>query len=346
MDITIIGSSSTGGGGRRTRAVNNFLQTRGYEVNVFYHEDFQDMVNKKIGRKRYRLDSHTINELVTDEIEDQVKKIGSSILICIENGDILRRNFSALKIYFCSAPAAHEMYFALSHGHHYASGLELKDIEELKTRELAVFKGADYVLIAWNCYEQYIKRYAYNGDNIVSNPYGGWAGCDVQERPVSYSFPPSIIYLGSLERYWVNMDLLSYLSDITPNVLDVYGTPQPDNMYGLNYKGRAATLDVFYDYQFGLNTVSKEILRRYGFSCKVFDYLSYGLPCLFPEWQKFPHELGGCIPYNEDNFTEVVDRYSEQDEWQRVSKDAIEQARELSWDKVLQPLLPLIQEKG
>ena len=59
---------------------------------------------------------------------------------------------------------------------------------------------------------------------------------------------------------------------------------------------------------------------------------------LSPDWMKFSHELKGCLPYNENNFTDIVEKYSEKDNWEKISKDATEQARDLDWAITLKPL--------
>jgi hypothetical protein len=56
------------------------------------------------------------------------------------------------------------------------------------------------------------------------------------------------------------------------------------------------------------------------------------------------HELRGCVPYTEDNFVDLIDKYSEKDHWEKLSKDAIDQARELDWKKTLEPLDGIINE--
>lgn len=336
MKIALIGPKGYGGGAVRFRAVETYLLSKNYDVNVYYSNFIMESIFNKIMR---HLNKTKLNEQIINNLEKEIKRKRFDVIIAIENMDILLKDFNSLKIFFCEAPAADEYYFALAHGHRFAYGLSLEDIKELRKKEIEVFEKSDYVVFPWECYETYIRRYIYNEKNLLTIRFG----CEPQEKTVSYFFPPSIVYLGALERYWNNMDLLSHLTSSTPYIIDVYGKPEPNSKYNLRYKGYSPSLDVFYNYQFGLNTVSKEILRRNAFSSKILSYLAYGLPCLFPEWQIFPHELGGCIPYNEDNFWEIVEKYSEKDEWQRLSKEAIAQAEDLRWDKVLKPLIELIK---
>jgi hypothetical protein len=68
------------------------------------------------------------------------------------------------------------------------------------------------------------------------------------------------------------------------------------------------------------------------------------LPVLSPDWMKFSHEIEGCLPYNEDNFVELVDKYSDKILWEKLSGEAHAQARELDWDVTLKPLEKIISK--
>ncbi|MFC1864246.1 hypothetical protein ACFLYG_00235 [Chloroflexota bacterium] len=339
VKIVLVGPRGYNGGCVRLRAVTDFLVSENYQVKVYHYNDVP-IKSRLVYTAQQIFGNTTLDERVVAELEDKIKKEVPDVIIAIGYMDIVLRDFDCLKIFFCEAPATDENYFALAH-RSTAKGYDLEYIKELREREINAFNKADYVVFPWECYEEYVRRYVYENDNLLTIRFG----CTPQQNAVSFFFPPSIVYLGALGRYWNNMELLSHLSSITPNVIDVYGSPDPARKYNLRYKGIAPTLDVLNNYQFGLNTVSKDILRQNAFSSKILDYLSYGLPCLFPEWQRFPHELKGCVSYNEDNFVEVLEKYSEKSEWQKLSQEAIEQARELSWDKTLQPLLKLIESR-
>jgi hypothetical protein len=73
-------------------------------------------------------------------------------------------------------------------------------------------------------------------------------------------------------------------------------------------------------------------------------YLAYGLPVLSPDWMQLSYELKGCLPYNEDNFIDIIDSHSERHKWERQSKAAIEQARELDWNITLRPLEKIVNQ--
>lgn len=117
----------------------------------------------------------------------------------------------------------------------------------------------------------------------------------------------------------------------------MYGAPAPPKKYGINYKGYAHP-DVLSKYQFGLVTITKDRLRRWGFSAKHLEYLSYGLPVLVADWRKNLHLLKGSIPYNEKDFLGKIKKYSDKKEWQKMSDLAYKQSKKYSWDGVLEPL--------
>jgi hypothetical protein len=106
---------------------------------------------------------------------------------------------------------------------------------------------------------------------------------------------------------------------------------------GLNYLGWAPP-SVLHDYQLGLITCSKDELRREGFSAKNLAYIAHGLPVLVPVWRRHMELIRGCVAYDEDTFLSVIERLSDEEEWQRVSDEAYAQAQELTWERTLQPL--------
>jgi hypothetical protein len=59
---------------------------------------------------------------------------------------------------------------------------------------------------------------------------------------------------------------------------------------------------------------------------------------------QFSHELKGCLPYNEDNFVDLVGKYSDRNLWEKLSREAHTQARELDWNITLKPLEKMISK--
>jgi hypothetical protein len=163
----------------------------------------------------------------------------------------------------------------------------------------------------------------------------------LSKEAASFREPPRVIYLGYLGGYWIDLELLAALSRSYPHI-DIYGLPKPPRRLGLNYKGYA-TPDVLRDYQFGLITCTKDQLRREGFSAKHIDYLAAGLPVLAPEWRTSTQDLGGTVTYSVESFAEQIRTCSNEAAWTTLSKEALEQARELSPQRVAAEFLSLVE---
>jgi hypothetical protein len=268
-----------------------------------------------------------------DFLEKRVKKIGCDALICVETlfSYVLTRDLNCLKIFSCESLVADESYFSKDSN-------DLERFRNLRKMELEIIMNSDYVLFPWETTENYVRNYLWHGNNLITIRHG----CNPNKTRATYFFPPSIISLGSVGFYWSNRELLSYLTRLSPYHIDVYGHYKPPRKLGINFKGFAPSMNVLANYQFGLNTISKDIFRQNHFSSRVLTYLSYGLPVLSPDWMKFSHDLKGVLPYNEDNFLKVIEEYSDFEKWTKMSDAAYQQALELDWHEVLKPLQRII----
>ncbi|MGA3218653.1 MAG: hypothetical protein ABSE77_06195 [Acidimicrobiales bacterium] len=172
----------------------------------------------------------------------------------------------------------------------------------------------------------------------------GWLDCSygVTKKNVRARFArePKVVFLGSLEGAWVNVELLERLSE--RYVIDVWGGPAPRRHRGLRYRGYAPTLDILAEYQIGLVTISDDPLRRLSFSSKQLEYFSYGLPVLVPAWRSDELLASGSLPYTEETFVDQVAILSDGAVWQAKSSRALELAGEFSWDAALRPLTELL----
>ncbi len=262
------------------------------------------------------------------------KNASYDFIICEDPWDsyLLLSKLDGVTIYHCQTPFAEELYFG--------GQLTEKAYEKLKRMEIEIYSNSDYLSFAWDSYGEYVKKYYnYNGKNIISLNNG----TVLAEKKAKYNSSPKIVYFGYLGGYWINLPLLSNLTKQYKNI-DVYGYPEPDKKYKLNYKGYA-TKKILSNYQFGLITITKDRLRSEGFSGKHIDYLSYGLPVLTPEWRK-EEKLGKtAIFYNDNNFLEVIKRYSQKKQWEKVSKNSIKMAENMNWDSTLKPLDKIINFK-
>jgi hypothetical protein len=275
---------------------------------------------------------------IADLLEDRIRKGNYDVVIGVESlfSYVLTRKLSCLKLFSWESILADELYFEMSNNR----TIDFERIRRIRSMELEICRASDYVIFPWETTENYVKKYVWDGDNFITIKYG----CDPQKKKVSYFFPASIISMGNLNSYWSNKELISYLTQISPYTIDVYGKFKPQKKYGLNYKGFARSLDILNNYQFALNSVSKEIFRRNHHSSRILTYLAYGLPVLSPDWQEFSHDIKGVLPFNEENFIEILEDYSTPDKWEKTSKEAYEQALELDWKKVLIPLDKIIEK--
>jgi hypothetical protein len=326
-----------GGGQGRTVAYTRFLKSKNYNVSLinFPGDDLSVKLWYYYQRGRARIQGQDVRFMrkAADKLEVIIKNGHFDAVICVETPSsyVLARELGCLKIFSCESLAADELYFSKNFSN-------IEQIKKLRAMELEIFQEADYVVFPWKTTENYVRKYIYDRDNLVTIKYG----CYPQNKLASFFYPVSIISMGDLRYYWSNPELFSYLTQISPYVIETYGK-KPSKKYNLNYKGFASSPDILSNYQFGLNTVSKDKFRQNHFSSRIINYLAYGLPVLSPDWMQLSHELKGVIPFNENNFLEIIDKYSQADEWTKISTEAYNQAVELEWQKVLQPLGDLLK---
>lgn len=243
---------------------------------------------------------------------------------------IFLKKLKCKTLYDCATPWADELYFG--------KYLLKKQYYDFLKMELRVYNSVSYLSFHWEAYNHYIKKYYYRGNNLITLN----GGCTVKSENARYASPLRIVYIGYLGGYWIDLKLLSRLTKIYPYI-DIYGYPPPDSTFNLNYKGYAKP-EVLKNYQFGLITITKDRLRKEGFSAKHLEYLSYGLPVLVPEWRESSFQFKGTIKYNESNFLDIISKYSKKTCWNLIHQECLKQAKEFSWDNVLKPLDSIISE--
>lgn len=347
MRIAVVGVPYFTGGGTLTHALVRFLQSAEHEVlcfNYYYagpHTQLQRLIRRALG---WRLGQRYRQWLIQKEFHSLVENVREArcdAVIAVEQGEILLHDLGgARKIFYANAPTGHEAYFQL------AKRPGSFDWEAYRTackKEVEYYQAADVVIFCWNTHAEYVKQHLYQGDNIVLHPGLGWYGCEPQAQRAQYGYPPFIAYVGAITAYWNNAELLSRLSHDCLYAIHCYSPNAPPAELGLNYQGFADSTDILCNYQFGLHTATRDLVRCYGFASKVMTYLSYGLPAFSPEWQLLSHQLRGVIPYNEDTFTSLLESALEPARWQELADMAYEQAQELEWSKVLGPLLSLLR---
>lgn len=304
------------------------------------HTAFQKRIRRLLGwrwglRYRERIIRRNFQTLL-----DNVRQSRCDVIIAVEQGEILLYDLGgARKIFYANAPTCHEVYFQFARS---SRPFDLEAYQTACEKEVAYYQAADAVIFCWNTHVDYVEKHVYQGSNIVRHPRLGWYGCEPQSKRAQYGYPPLIAHVGLVTASWNNAELLQRLDRSVPYAINFYGKyPIPADLK-LRYQGFAESLDVLSHYQFGLHSATKDLVRRFGFASKLMTYLSYGLPSFSPEWQMVSHQLEGVIPYNEENFEELLENATKPARWQELADMAYEQAQELEWSKVLQPLLPLL----
>jgi glycosyltransferase involved in cell wall biosynthesis len=255
------------------------------------------------------------------------------VVICETPHDagVLTLPGSALKLYDCPTPWADELYYEgrLTEGQH----------RKLRRLEREVFESVDRLAFHWQTYAAYaVTHYGISGRNLMTLNFG----CTPAPQRARFEYPLRIVYLGSLSSRFIDLPLLSRLSQLYPHI-DVYGAPPPDPQFRLNYRGYAPP-SVLREYQLGLVTCTQDELRREGFSAKHLEYLAFGLPVLVPAWRRHLDLIRGSVPYDESSFVQAIETLSEEEEWRRMSDEAYAQARRLAWEETLRPLDELLSD--
>jgi hypothetical protein len=349
---------------RKPHKLKSFLQTHGYDVELFssgyisrwgsgkYSRYLPGLGFKKlklycfelalflcvhIGNKRLTRICISISTLPTLRVRGQLLNTmfasrGFDLLICETNFDeaILTYRIAKIQLLDSPAPLAEELF--------YGGEIDQAHYDALVRFEVQVYQAADYLSFHWHTYAEFVKSHKYNGDNFVDLGFG----IEQKSLRAHYAEKPRIVFLGYLGGYWINSALLAELSELYE--IDVYGGPRVPGVK-LNYKGYAPTSEILSEYQFGLITITDDPLRKIGFSAKHIEYFSYGLPVLVPEWRDDALLAPGSIPYNAKNFLTQIQKYSTREEWQEKSSAALDIAKALDWSEVFKPLIPILNSQ-
>lgn len=326
-----------GGGYIRTIAYKNFLESNNHMVDLiqFPEDKFQARIWTYYQRALAHFHGREIRlfKKFADRSEKKIRKEKYDVVIGVDvpSSYVLTRDLGCLKLFSCDSLESDEICFSKKFG-------SLDRIHSIREMELDIFKHSDYVIFPWETSMDYVRKHIWEGKNFITLRFG----CYPQKKTVPYFFPVSIVSLGSLWGHWTNKELLSYLTKKSQYPIHVYGRIKPAVKYHLNYRGFARSTDVLYDYQFGLATVTTDPGR---FTSRLLNYLAYGLPSLSPEWNEINRDLKGVLPFNEDNFLDIIKEYSVRDKWEKLSKEAYEQSLKLDWRLTLKPLEKIIIAK-
>jgi hypothetical protein len=326
----------------RPKEIQKFLTKRGYKVELL---NTYDNVETKKAILNERIRKILIPKIIRNYafiqnlkhraniLENRIKILKPDVVICESESDsyVLTKDLDCLKILDSPSPWVDELFYSgdiskLAHRH-------------LRKIEIEIYKKSDYVAFHWDNYTNYVKKYVYDSNNFFILNWG----CKPKNLKAKFNKKPKIVYLGKLDGYWNDIELLSRLSKLYD--IDVYGAPKPPTNLQINYKGYAPSTDVLANYQFGVITLSKDKLRAHSFSSKQLEYMSYGLPVLTPEWRSDPRLKNYSILYNEENFLQKINEFSSKEKWQKMSNSCYNQSKKWNWDNVLKPLDKIIKDK-
>lgn len=349
MKIGVLKIKSAVGTGTAARDMTliKAFEERGHEVKMIYPDQkkvdaFNETKRSKCYRimRKFKLRKDVSKwDFYSEEMEMQLNKDKYDVLIGreVEGAYVLCKDFDAVKIFDVGNILYLEQYYLAKY---------YKDVEEGYRREMEIFRSVDYILIHDQVLLDYLNKlgYPYAEKTIIAK-----LGSTPTVKKAQYSDEPKIAVLGLQNFFPHDYFFLSYLTKISTHPIDCYGLANSSTCYypaPLNYKGYRDNLNFLAGYQFGLITVNKDWLRENSPSNKFGGYFAYGLPVLFPKWMKAGYQYKGAIPYDEDNFNEVVARCAKEDVWNKLHMDAIVQAEEMSYKKVWKPVLDIVENNS
>lgn len=358
MKILLIGFFDGYANSIRPQKVAEYLRAKGHQVMLFdsqqmlWHEQEEKGVTLPLGFKiknalLEKMEKYAGSNayLYGNALQSKLRARGRLLaeVLPIEDFDligihnpldsymVLESDFASFW-YDCPTPLADELLFG--------EAINLSKHDELLKDELHIYSRSKYVSYHWHSYLEYAKSKYRERVSDVNWIKADW-GCNVENDIAEYDDDFRLVYMGYLGGGWIDIELLSRLTKQYP--IDVYGAPEPDASLGLNYKGYA-TPDVLVNYHAGVITCTMDELRKHGFSAKHLGYLSYGLPVLVPEWRESAKDIEGSVFYTEDSFKDVVYELRNEDQWNRVQKKALKQARKLEWNTTLKGLDVMLRE--
>jgi hypothetical protein len=340
------GKSATG---VRGRAIRDFLKGRGHDVQFVSPPagTTRQYARHRISlwsRVRRRLTGSALPHLwdyLADRLEPQLRR-GNYDAVIARGQDlahVLTRDVPGLKILDMANILYLESY--------YSWGANRAEVEDSYDKEVRVWKAVDWIVSPHEILTRYFVDHLGKVGDFSGKTITARLGCDSVGRTARFAIPLRLVYAGS---YYYIQDpyLLARLAQLSPYTIDCYGPEDPNRSFlpaSLNYKGYEPGTGFLAEYQIGLITVSRDDLRQHSPSTKFPYYFAHGLPVLFPEWMKEGYEYPDCaVPFNEQNFVEVVKSLVDQARWKRLSEAALDRARGLSWDRALRPLESLLNQ--
>jgi len=334
--------------GERGRAMAGFLRRHGHQVDVIspdparlldytrFRFSFWSRLKRRTLRRRFL--PH-LWEYVADELEPRIRRGAYDAVIARAHplAFVLTRDLPGMKIVDVANVGFLE--------HYHSWGSDLAEVERDWEMELAVYRAVDAILLPHDILAGFFRRYVFDHPKVMTVRLGA----DPAAATADWSSSPRIVYAGSYD-YFQDPFLLGMLAKRSPFPIHFYGPRDPNFAFlpgRLDYRGFAATPRFLADYQLGLITVSQDRLRQHSPSTKFAYYFAHGLPVLFPSWMKEGFCYEAAIPYDEDGFAATVSALgADEQRWRSLSRRATLIAADLTWERVLSPLLDVLQRRG
>ena len=351
--ITIVNHLDRSANGHRAKNVASFLQKNNYCVELF---DCQPEFDRVTHQSKYFFTYgkvYFLYRLLRLAIYKFRLNFDSELFYIqfLLRGKIIKKYLSTTKTttLICQFPddmacllAPHDYQTIYDAPTIYSQEIELSNkykpyiIDKIKKMEKRVFKESDYVSFHWYSFFDLAKKLKINIPHpLVLN----WGCIPVNNHNISqFSQSPKIVYLGILNFEWANSPLLKKIQQSSQFPVDIYSYETPNDS-DIKTKGYMKNLNDLSQYQFGLITITDDLLRNHGFSAKYLSYLEYGLPVLCPEWRRDKLLEPATIYYNEKNFNQQIKKYFQEKLWTKKHLAALKLSRQLNWQKNLQPLL-------
>lgn len=241
-----------------------------------------------------------------------------------------------------------------------AKGAGYDNWRQLESLERETFTKCDALSVVSKRMKDYIQReFGISADKMIITPNGSRP----QPFAAQYASPIKVIYAGTFA-YWekvhdfleiakkANQRFKFYMAGAGPlkeQLLERIDKEKIPMTY-LGYISRQKIFTTLSKMQIGIAPSTKDLARIVASPIKVFDYMASGLPVVTPrigDWGDLV-DIEDCgMALDDDsieNYLEALNILACRDTWNKKSLNALKVIeKKYSWDKVLQPLVNLIE---
>lgn len=234
-----------------------------------------------------------------------------------------------------------------------------KHLDYLNEIEKHVFKNSNNLIVVSNPMKEYIiKNYKINKKKIIviSN------GADIQKRKAKYTKPLKVIYAG-IFAFWENIDSYVDLAKLNKSEFFIAGSGPLEKyikqriknekipIIWKGYLNRKDTLKLFSKMSVGVAPSLNILTRNVACPIKVFDYMSYGLPVITPNYGEWARIIAknncGIVTKESDaeEFNEGLKLLEDKKTWEEFSKNCILLIKKkYNWNVLISPLEKILKK--